>query len=61
MLNQCIHKPVKNYAQVPDYLANDVYEFITNNEAYSHIDAVEYINKRSVIFHIIGNLNYPVE
>ncbi len=39
------------YAQVPDYLANDVYEFITNNEAYSHIDAVEY-NKQSI--NIIG-------
>ncbi len=40
--------------RVPKYISNDVYEFITNNESYSYIDAIEY-NEQSI--NIISRLS----
>lgn len=53
-VDQKVSQPAELSAMVPAYLANDVYEFITNKEPYSYIDAKEY-NNESV--NIIGRLN----
>jgi hypothetical protein len=43
---------IKN--QVPEYISSDIYDFISNSEPYSYIDAIEY-NEKSV--NIISRLS----